>query len=107
MFVDDNGQFSFTEPLPTNEKNTRLWKQFMEFHEAHPEVFTVFEQEVLKAVNEGREKYSIYIVREEVRWKLRNKYKFSNSFAPYYARIFVEKYPKLRKLFTFRPIKAA
>lgn len=105
MFVDEHGQYSFTEPPQPNPKNTRLWREFLEFHNAHPEVFHVFEAEVMRAVNEGREKYSIYIIREEVRWKLRKRYKFSNSFAPYYARIFIEKYPALKGLFTLRPLR--
>ncbi|HLT41926.1 MAG TPA: hypothetical protein VKZ95_04410 [Sphingobacteriaceae bacterium] len=105
MYIDEKGQYSFVEPNLSYSKDTRLWREFLEFHNRHPEVYDVFEEEVLKASNSGRQKYSIYIIREEVRWKLRKKFKFNNNFAPYYARVFVEKHPKLKELFNFRPIK--
>lgn len=104
-YSDEKGQFSFTEKPIVLDKSTKEWADFMDFHKSHPEVYEAFEKEVFRIVQQGRDKYSLYVIREEIRWKFRKKLKFSNSFTPYYARLFVENNPSLKSMFTLKNLK--
>lgn len=99
------GQMYFFEPPPLEDKDTRLWKEFLKFHSDNPEIYDVFEKEIFRAIVDGRLNYSTQIVIEEIRWKHRNRFRISNNHAPYYARLFVERHPTYRSFFHFRKVK--
>ncbi|HWY79567.1 MAG TPA: hypothetical protein VNW29_04365 [Candidatus Sulfotelmatobacter sp.] len=104
MFCDEKtGQFYLVPPHIKFEKKSRLWEQFLEFHENHPEIYENYKNEILKAINQGREIYSISIITEHHRWDRR--YKISNNHRAYYARIFVEEFPEYKNFFKFKSIK--
>jgi hypothetical protein len=104
MFIDEKtGQMSFVEPRPQFDKSTRLWKEFLDYHSAHPEVYEHYKLEILNAIASGRDLYSSKIINEHNRWD--RNYKISNNHTAYYARIFVEENPQYKGFFRFRPIK--
>ena len=104
MFVDEKtGQLSFIEPQPQFDKGTRLWQEFLKFHAANPHIYEHYKEEILKAIQSGRDVYSISIITEHNRWD--KSFRISNNHRAYYARMFVEENPQYISFFRFRPIK--
>lgn len=104
MFVDEKtGQLSFVEPKKEFNKNSRLWQKFLTFHNSNPHIYEKYKEEILKAIQSGREIYSISIITEHNRWD--KKYRINNNHAAYYSRIFIEENPQYSGFFKIRPIK--
>lgn len=104
VFTDKKtGQLSFFELSEHFDKSTRLWQEFMDFHTNNPCIYERYKEEIVKAINDGREMYSISIITEHHRWD--KKYKMSNNHRAYYARLFIEDHPEYKSFFRLRPIK--
>jgi len=104
MYCDEKtGQLSFTEPKIVFNKETRLWKNFLEFHTANPHIYEYYKEKIHKAVQSGRDVYSIQLITEENRWEKR--YRISNNHTAYYARLFIEENPQYKSFFKLRPVK--
>lgn len=104
MFCDEKtGQMSFLTPEPKFDKTSRLWKDFLIFHETHPEVYEKYKEEIINALMSGRELYSVQVIMENNRWDGRRK--INNNHATYYARLFIEENPQYKGFFRLRSIK--
>jgi hypothetical protein len=84
------------------------WLSFLDYHRRHPHVWEAFEQKTLRAIERGKV-VGAKCIAEAVRYDLsverKGEYKFCNSFISYYARVFVEKYPRYCGYFKLRPVR--
>lgn len=104
MYCDEKtGQISFIEPSVEFNKETRLWREFLSFHESNPHVYEQYKNETIEAIANGREAYSSKLITEHNRWD--RKFKISNNHTAYYARIFIEENPQYENFFRLRPIR--
>ncbi len=104
MFVDEkSGQLSFFESPAMFNKDTRLWREFLQFHSANPQIYEDYKKSIFEAIHLGRKNYSISLLTEHNRWD--RSYKISNNHRAYYARMFVEENPQYKSFFRLRPIK--
>jgi hypothetical protein len=83
--------------------------QFIRWHSEHRDVWESFEQFSLAAAGAGRRHYGAMAILNRVRWhaeieKRSDDFKVNNNWAPYYARIFVWKYPELSDLFSTKKL---
>src|SRR5215831_3424073 len=108
LYCDERtGQFAFIKPINLENKDSRLWKEFLKFHEEHPEVYEHLKCKCFDAIQEGRNRIGMKLLFELHRWidpnvKLKN---LNNKFTAYYARLFIEEYPQYRGFFELRRIK--
>lgn len=100
---EKTGQLSFVEPMTECPKNTRLWRKFLEYHSANPNVYEFYKQQTLEAINSGRELYSSKAINEYARWN--SDYRVGNNYTAYYARLFIEDHPQYKGFFKLRAIK--
>jgi len=79
---------------------TRLEKDFQQFHKKNPHVWELFKHYSLIAIKSGREHYSARAVIERIRWhsdsdtQADSFFKIPNATIAYYARLFHAAYPK-------------
>jgi len=88
-------------------------EKFNKFHAENPEVYLLFEQQALRAIDCGHKKIGSKAIIEYLRWKLNfvnkqgNKpYKIDNNFTPYYSRLFAEKHPNYNNYFVYKSLKS-
>lgn len=83
-------------------------QMFHEYHRNHPDIWTAFEFFALKAV-ESRRKFGAKAIIERIRWDIvidkKGEFKVCNSYAPYYARAFIIKYPEHREFFRIKMVR--
>lgn len=104
MFCDEKtGQMSFVSPKAAFDKKSRLWQQFLIFHKSHPEIYEEYKKYIMNILQEGRDLYSAYLLRESDRWN--SKRKINNNHTPYYARLFIEEHPEYKSFFRLRSVK--
>lgn len=84
-------------------------KQFLDWHQQNPQVWAEFEKLALRLIQAGRKKFGAKAIVEVVRFNrtiaTKTDFKINNNYAPYYARIFVIKYPLHSDFFEQREIK--
>ena len=83
---------------------------FNKFNEANPHIFIAFEEQALKAINNGRKKLSSKLIINWIRWNefLRTSdqnFKINDAYQSYYARHFVEKHTQYADVFEFRKLR--
>ena len=83
---------------------------FNKFNEANPHIFIAFEEQALKAINNGRTKLSSKLIINWIRWNefLRTSdqnFKINDAYQSYYARHFVEKHTQYADVFEFRKLR--
>ena len=83
---------------------------FNKFNEANPHIFIAFEEQALKAINNGRTKLSSKLIINWIRWNefLRTSdqnFKINDAYQSYYARHFVEKHKEYADVFEFRKLR--
>ena len=92
---------------PVNELEAK-WRQF---HADNPHIYDLFEEFAFKAINAGRERYSIKTIVELIRWhtdvttRSVDGFKLSNNHTPYYAREFHKRNPKHAGFFKTHAVK--
>ena len=75
-------------------------EQFLKFHKAHPKVWVLFVQFTFDRIDRGFKHYSANGVFERIRWETaeaktpEGEFKISNNHRPFYARVFMLKYPE-------------
>lgn len=109
LYCDERtGQFAFVKPIVLENKDSRIWREFLSFHRQHPEIYEHLKCKCFDAIREGRSKISIQLLIEIHRWIDPNvKIKrINNNHAACYARIFLEEYPQYRGFFELRKIKS-
>ncbi len=86
--------------------NTHI-EGFLEAYKSAPEVWRAFERITLDLVKRERKAGAIDIL-GKIRWDTNVEggldWKVNNNYAPYYARIFVHKYPQHASFFEFRRV---
>ncbi len=104
MYVDEKtGQMTFIEPLVEYDKETRLWREFLQFHNENPHIYGQYKAETMKILSTGREVQSFSLITECHRSEKR--FKISNNHTAYYARLFIEEFPQYKAFFKLRPVK--
>ena len=83
---------------------------FNKFNAENPHVFKSFEEQALKAINNGRTKISSDLIINYIRWNqflesTDKSFKINNTYSAYLARFFIEKYPQYSHLFNFRKLR--
>lgn len=93
------------------DKNLPLPKEFMMFHETHPEVYRELRTMALQLHAVGHKHYGIKSLFEVMRWnkarvsfkdKLISQFKMNNNYTAFYARMLMEKEPALKGFFILR-----
>lgn len=82
-------------------------RRFEDFHRANPRVFSLFERFALQAARAGRTRYSARTIIHRIRWYVEvettgDHFKVNNDYSPFYARMFVRKWPMYKDLFEMR-----
>lgn len=83
----------------------RRKKAFLQWHEANPIVWEYFERFSLQAIAAGHKKISHWLIINRIRWEVflettGGDFKISNDYIAFYARLWQERYPQHRDLFT-------
>lgn len=92
-------------------------ERFKDFHRANPGIFMLFERFAEEALNAGAKKLSSKFIIERIRWEVAisttgagynpvtgKPYKIDNRFTPWYARLYMLKYPARTGFFETRKI---
>jgi len=85
--------------------------KFLAYHQAHPEVYRLFEQFVFEILRRGITHYSADAVMHRVRWETlatgrpEDDFKINNNYVAYYARMFIARNPHLTEFFETRKQK--
>ncbi len=86
-------------------------RKFEAYHANNPHIYNLFVGFAREARSYGREKYSIWMIGNRVRWhvmtttKGQEEYKISNGYFSRYSRLIMEKEPDLKDFFVIRPLK--
>lgn len=87
--------------------------KFEEFHRLNPQVFVALESMTREMVNRGRGKIGIKMLFEVLRWNYymntsdpNSDFKINNNYAPYYARLILERHPEWDGIFELRTIRS-
>lgn len=85
-----------------------------EFHKAHPEVWTLFEDFTLDRIARGFKNYSADAIFHRIRWEMSKptyakgeEFKLNDHYTAFYARRFMRKYPEHEGFFRNREQKSA
>jgi hypothetical protein len=93
---------------------------FQEYHKNNPEVFSLFCEQVRKAVGMGKKKISSKAVINWIRWEKylitndvdlfniegkERSFMINDAFHSRYSRLYVQLYPQHEKLFEFRRLR--
>ena len=91
-----------------NQKNFKdLVGEFKTFHQKNPEVYKLFVQFTLQAINKGHAKLSSEMIINRIRWETSvittdKDYKINNDYKPFYSRMFMALFPKYDYFFQKR-----
>lgn len=98
--------FDFTQAITPADK-------FEEYHRLNPQVCSALEQMARDLINKGRRKVGIKMLMEVLRWNYQMKtddpnsdFKINNNYAPYYARLLIERNPQWADVFELRAIRS-
>lgn len=87
-------------------RQMQILQQLAKYHKSNPEVFDLFCQMTLKAIASGRRKFSAHMIVMGIRWnsfvKTDSEFKINNLFFPYFARMFMLRYPEHQDIFSLR-----
>lgn len=84
---------------------------FIEFHEANPQVWDLFERFCLKMIEAGQSGFGAPVIWERIRWevvtdtKSKEPYRLPNIHRPFYARMFQQRHPELAHHISTRPLR--
>ena len=93
----------------TNGKS--IQEKFEEFDKENPLVYSLFKQQVLKAIAKGKKKISAKTVLGFIRWQIQfqttcDVYKINDAFTSRYARKFIEEFEEHKEIFHFRNLRS-
>ena len=102
-----------TEPPETDS----LARQFVQFDNDHPVIWELFRRFTLEAIASGRQRFSARAIFHRIRWETMIKptgdilnpdtgkpIKLNNNWSPYYARKFLDEFPRARGFFRLRSV---
>lgn len=98
------------EKLIEEMTSHELWPDFQEWATLNPEVVTEIIARAREAKASGRDRYSLKVILERVRWEMTvirgmEEWSVNNSFAPLLSRLVMVLAPDLGNLFELRKIK--
>lgn len=84
--------------------------RFLAFHAKHPEIYAELRRMALVKLSEGRRRYGVKRLVEEIRFERRGggtapEFKIDNRFSSRYARKLIEDEPRLGEMFETRVLK--
>jgi hypothetical protein len=91
-------------------------KSFHEYNKENPQIFERFVQLTFTLIRKGRDHYGAKGIIEIIRFNTITKakgypetedFKINNNYAPDYARLFMDEYPKYEGFFNTRELKKA
>jgi len=84
-------------------------KTFEQYDNENPEIWKAFLKYTIETINKGFDHYGAKGIFELIRWhtgvKGNDGFKINNSYAPDYARKFIERYPVWKDFFRLRELK--
>jgi len=93
--------------------NLRPAEKFEEFHRLNPLVADLLEGMANELIKRGRKKVGIKMLMEVARWSYQmdtddpsSDFKINNNYAPYYARLLIERHPNWESVFELRTIRS-
>ena len=81
-------------------RNIGLAKRFVAHHMAHPEVWEVYEETILRAINSGTDRGGIKAITEKIRWTRHQN--LLNDYDPFYSRLFAFAHPEHSDFFQYK-----
>lgn len=93
-----------------DQMGTSVRARFEEFHRKNPMVYKTMVRMTRQAKARGAKRVGMQMIMEVMRWNrlIRTNgdpYKLNNSYAPYYARLIIERNPDLEGIFEMRATK--
>ncbi len=90
----------------------RSLQQFLDYHEANPEVWGLFKRFTFDVMNTGRRRYGGQAILERVRWESdiqthdpSSDFKVNDHFVAYYTRLFTYAFPHRKGFFELRRLR--
>ena len=108
----------FMFPMDINDseyapRDTKLWREFLQFHNAHPEIYEIFKQLISQVARKGYQKFGSQSLIEKIRWEVilgdgdkDAEFKINNNHGPYYARLYMMENPGMKGFFKTRRLKS-
>lgn len=88
-------------------------EKFEQFHKLNPQVALSLENMAQDLIRRGRKRVGIKMLLEVLRWNYQMKtddpnsdFKINNNYAPYYARLLIERHPTWADVFELRMIRS-
>jgi len=86
--------------------------KFIEFHKLNPQVADTLEDMADELISRGRNRVGIKMLMEVLRWNYQMKtddpnsdFKLNNNYAPWYARLLIERHPNWADVFELRMMR--
>jgi len=88
-----------------------IQEKFEEFDKENPKVYSIFKQQVLKAISKGKKKISAKTVLGFIRWEIQFQttgdiFKINDCFTSRYARKFTAEFTQYKDIFHFRNLRS-
>lgn len=88
-----------------------MLQKFREYHRENPWIFDEFCKEAFALKDTGREQFGAKEIFERMRWQrqefnTQGDFKINNTWAPYYARALIKKFPEFRKYLVLKKLGA-
>ncbi|MEK0369760.1 MAG: hypothetical protein QQN55_01195 [Nitrosopumilus sp.] len=88
-----------------------IQEKFEQFNKENPLVYSLFKQQVLKAISKGKKKISAKTVLGFIRWETQfhttgDEYKINDAFTSRYARKFNSDFPEHNEIFHLRNLRS-
>lgn len=87
------------------------WKAFERWDSENPDIYRLFEDYALQAINAGKRHFGAKAVAERVRWEAmivrgKGEFRLNNNFVAFFVRRFEERHPEHAAFFRKRRSKA-
>ena len=107
MAIEGSGGKGLHQPALFTADPSRF-DRFLEFHQAHPDVYALFKRFTLEVFRRGHRRFGARAIWERMRWHLaidvadEAAHKLNDHFVPYYARLVMLRNPHLDGMFSRR-----
>lgn len=114
MKDEHEGQlFMFPMSINDNEyapQDTKLWREFLQFHNANPHIYEIFKTLVSQTSRKGYQHFGCRSFIEKIRWEIilngsDPDFKINNNHGPYYARLYMLDHPHMKGFFRIRKVR--
>lgn len=102
---------SAVQPTLFETKESRIQREFEEFHRANPHVYELLCKYARQVKDAGRSRYSMDAIFHRIRWHVRielrkaDPFKLNDHYTSRYARLVMEREPDLKDFFETRELK--